>query len=446
MNNYEDIKKQFDEVITYSQGIDEPKTQELFERWYAAKRPFISLFGGLIYEVPQTVSFELDETSRNQRVGSFIETVYDIFDNYALGDFLLTNASDFYSNSLQKDYTMKNQENLTIKKGTKIIKAFKYFEKDEKTLRFLQDAASRLIQENKIEGKLCFSVHPLDYLSSSENTYKWNSCHNLHGDYRAGNLSYMVDSATFVCYLKGEDNVILPNFSPTVKWNSKKWRVLFHCSEEYQDFIFAGRQYPFSTKVGLDKALEEFAKVTERMYHKWSDYYIDRVNNSQEHIEHLDELYLLHERYLIPKTNLIENKSNLHFNDVLCSSVYIKPYYTTRMFQSPEKIEVGGEVKCLWCGENFITDSGTMMCDDCELKHGYEINEIYGLCTNCGRRIELENAYYVGCYDTLCKDCFEEECFICADCGEYCYNSEGHYCSKYDDYICTDCYENQEDD
>ena len=73
-------------------------------------------------------------------------------------------------------------------------------------------------------------MHPLDYLSLSENTYNWRSCHSLDGEYRAGNLSYMMDKSTVICYLKSNDDVILSNFGPEVKWNSKKWRVLLYFS------------------------------------------------------------------------------------------------------------------------------------------------------------------------------------------------------------------------
>ena len=56
------IKKQFDKVIRFSQGIEEPKTQKLFETWYEAKSRFIQgMNGKLIYEYPEEVSFELDE-------------------------------------------------------------------------------------------------------------------------------------------------------------------------------------------------------------------------------------------------------------------------------------------------------------------------------------------------------------------------------------------------
>jgi hypothetical protein len=46
----------------------------------------------------------------------------------------------------------------TIAAGTKIIKAFKYFEEDKEVLHRLQDAASRLIQEDMVEGIMCLSA------------------------------------------------------------------------------------------------------------------------------------------------------------------------------------------------------------------------------------------------------------------------------------------------
>lgn len=45
----------------------------------------------------------------------------------------------------------------------KLVKAFKYFEENSRSLEDIQNYASRIIQEDKIEGTLCFSVHPLDF-------------------------------------------------------------------------------------------------------------------------------------------------------------------------------------------------------------------------------------------------------------------------------------------
>ena len=159
---------------------------------------FIDLFGGLIYEWPVPVEFTLDDTQKRSRVMEFVGVVSDSFNNPELADFIEANLDSFYENKVSTNDKMP--------KGMKLLKAFKYFEKNQTALRNIQDMASQIIQEDKIKGTLCFSVHPLDYLSSSENTYNWRSCHSLDGEYRAGNLSYMVDNSTFLIYLKGADD------------------------------------------------------------------------------------------------------------------------------------------------------------------------------------------------------------------------------------------------
>ena len=47
----------------------------------------------------------------------------------------------------------------------KILKALKYFDLPKNAMNDIQSKASQLIQANSITGTLCFSVHPLDYLS-----------------------------------------------------------------------------------------------------------------------------------------------------------------------------------------------------------------------------------------------------------------------------------------
>ena len=40
---YADIKRQFAEIISHSQGIQNPELDELFDRWAAAKKKFIDM-------------------------------------------------------------------------------------------------------------------------------------------------------------------------------------------------------------------------------------------------------------------------------------------------------------------------------------------------------------------------------------------------------------------
>jgi hypothetical protein len=424
----------------------------MIDRWKVAKQRIIkNLLGGqLIQEFPEEVQFELDDNAKWSRLNSFLETVKDIYHNDELFLFLVENSQDFYSNILSKDYKIFNK---TIKKGTKILKAFKYFETDKEALRILQDLASRLIQENKVIGKLCISVHPLDFLSSSENTYNWRSCHALDGDYCAGNLSYITDSSTFICYLKGADNVKLPLFPDSVPWNSKKWRVLIHV-DSWGDFMVAGRQYPFHSDYGLDKIKdminESFTKDnmwhSEKVFEQWNNQYITNWINGDE----LYYRYFAHRYELIPLEDMVlESEGSMNYNDVLNSTCYTKPYYifnkrATCYGYNINAIEVGSPVYCVHCGEK-VTNSATMLCDNCEVEFGHLDNDDFVHCSCCDRRMALDDGCAVG-EDIVCPECFEKECFMCPDCGEYDFNSESHWCEEIEDYICTTCYETRQEE
>ena len=67
MYDIEQIKRQFSEVIRYSQYISDPCIDELFSQWETSKKKFIERFGGLIYEWPQPVEFVLDPKEKKQK-------------------------------------------------------------------------------------------------------------------------------------------------------------------------------------------------------------------------------------------------------------------------------------------------------------------------------------------------------------------------------------------
>lgn len=448
---FEDIKEQFSNVIQFSQRIPEPKLDELFDEWYKSKKRFINLFGDkLIYECPKPVEFTLDKKSQKNRVMEFADFIYDSFNNSELAEFIDNNAESFYENCVT-DTSQKD-----IPKGMKLIKAFKYFEDNKNKLHKIQDLASQLIQENKIKGTLCLSVHPLDFLSSSENTYNWRSCHSLDGDYRAGNLSYMVDDVTFVAYLKGVDNVHLPAFGEEVLWNSKKWRMLLHYSQD-ERMIFAGRQYPFFSRAGMDKVLEEFTELDLKVHNflytypmgKWSEFYVDKVVNRDGCSTFVPFRYLYSNGAILKLEGLIEKGVGaLNYNDLLDSSTYIHPFFAARknarVAEIPKKqpIIVGKGVKCLHCGENHITMSGTMRCDRCELEYGYEESEDITTCACCGTRIWTDSSTIVEPYgDIVCDNCFDSECFVCEACGCVFYNKDKRFIEEYEQWYCPGCYE-----
>lgn len=446
---YKNIQEQFNKVISYSQNIPEPKTDELFEEWLEAKRDFIEAFGGkLILEFPVSVSFELSEKEKNARIEDFIDMIRFNWQNEELSDFLEINKAGFFQNRVMDSSFEK------VPKGMKLLKSFKYFEEDKTILETIQNAASMIIQEDKIEGTLCLSVHPLDYLSMSENNHNWRSCHALNGDYRSGNLSYMVDSSTVVCYLRSKNEEVLPDFPSDVKWNSKKWRVLLFFSEKW-DVLFAGRQYPFATTTGLNFIKNEFLpSIGLGSWCEWTDEKILKYNYITP--EGVEEQHLLNQTYYAlgnyiqtVRETIVDKPGSLHFNDLLHSSSYVPLYtqrYPFRDYVSKPKILIGGSVKCCRCGQDHIEINSSFMCNECELEYGDCEDDIFATCPCCGNRYIYDEGYWIESTDeTICPSCAENECERCDNCGELVYKSDVIYDRKVGAYICKYCKEGAEE-
>ena len=133
VKNFKSIQEEFNKVISYSQGISEPKTDELFERWLEAKRDIIEAMDGrLIYTVPHKVSFELSYREKMNRVNEFIESVAMTWRNNELACFIDENKDGFFSNVVVETFTSPG--GAKIPKGMKLVKAFKFFEDDRMTL------------------------------------------------------------------------------------------------------------------------------------------------------------------------------------------------------------------------------------------------------------------------------------------------------------------------
>lgn len=383
------IQEQFNKVIAHSQFIPNPQTTKLFDKWEENKKFFIERTNGeLIWTIPEKVSVELTEKEKESRIADFVTELYTYYGFSWLGEFIEINKDGFYKNKVVvKGCTGADGEEIPL--GMRLLKAFKYFIKDPILLEKVQNQASRIIQEDKLEGYLCLSVHPLDYLSSSENTYNWRSCHALNGEYRSGNLSYMGDKHTMVCYIRGEEEVVLPNFPEDIKWNSKKWRMLLF-EDVNSETLFAGRQYPFFHKELLDKVLHYFYKGKFR-YTDWTNERIYTLSDGTV----LNNEYLCFQRDLLPKRSIITDAPySLQFNDLLRSSQYI-PYYIQKNYTfTKPRFVIGSAVPCLLCEEAPVVASDSFYCMECELDYGSSEDERFGYCENCGRRIFLDEAIW----------------------------------------------------
>lgn len=462
----DEIKEQFKKVISYSQGIENPVVDDLFEKWLEGKRDFIEAMGGkLIYEFPKNVFFELNKHDKEIKVDDFANLVEQNYSNPGLADFISSQREGFFTNRVINSIVTDNGDK--IPKDMKLLKAFKFFESNKEALEALQAAASMIIQEDKVEGTLCLSVHPLDFLSASENNHNWRSCHALDGEYRAGNLSYMTDSCTIICYLKSDKDEKLPNFPEDVKWNSKKWRVLLYLSENW-DMMFAGRQYPFRTDVGINFVKDNLLPQAGLGYWSaWTDKKIKSYDNGVNEFS-FQHAYIPYGGNIAPIDEIVMNRKNsLQFNDLLQSSCY-EPMYCYKMVESPwssyflslgsegqppkkekiikyisnmPKIRAGGEVKCLCCGNRNIELTESMMCNECEIEYGQGDSDIFGTCPCCGQRFVFDDGYYVELADeVICPSCADTETAECANCGGLYYKTNMKFDHTTGLYYCKDCY------
>ena len=227
MIDLQKMQRDLESIICYSQ--DYPfslNAKNLIDEWYTQKRKLIdTLFNGkVIIRSSHPIKIYLSEKQKQSRFNEFI----NILDEQKVlttefESFLRDNEKGFFDNRVLLPYPSFN-----IPLGSKLSKSFKKFIDDSDTVRLAQDTASRFIQENKIEGYLYLSIHPLDFLTISENNEEWSSCHSLDGDYRTGNLSYMVDQTTIVAYLADDKMEHLRCLPSGMTWNSKKWRMFIH--------------------------------------------------------------------------------------------------------------------------------------------------------------------------------------------------------------------------
>lgn len=426
--DFETLLKQVTEVLEFSQGykINSSIIKNIMKKWEENKKYFIDkLDGELVWEFPEKVSLEIPEDTKKANYKNFVGwcELRSFNDNFM--EFLdECDFTNLYQNKLSKEYRFENKsgEEVVIPAGIKFVKAFKYFFEDKDELHKYQDEASRFLQEEKIEGTLCFSVHPLDFLSVSENTYNWHSCHALDGEYRYGGLSYMQDADSFMVYIRGDKEEVLPDFPESVPWNSKKWRMMLYISNDKR-VIMAGRPYPFKINQILDIIYDRFIikKISSR-FSIWQNDLIKEVrDNATGEIMHCTDVpYFYHHGSLFSLLDIVRDaEGSEHYNDLLRSSCYIPYYsiyaktpYSINTLSPDDRFDIGAPAVCLNCGSGYVADE-SMFCSDCldEEEQAYP-------CCMCHNYYSYDNLIIIADEGRLlCNECFSTHGFLCDECG-----------------------------
>jgi hypothetical protein len=300
------------------------------------------------------------------------------YDNWASDRYILAQAfnteylaknvwtSSYYDNY---EYTIPgNDKPIKMQKGMKIIKLLAKVAEaiDWPLFEEFRILHSQFLNQKILKGELCLSIHPLDYMTMSDNESGWRSCMSWNdtGCYRSGTIEMMNSNCVIVAYLKAKNDMTVDGEKDF--WNNKKWRTLIIADPN--KFVTTVKSYPYESEE-LSKAALEF--LVERMpcswvefknqpiygYHMFSDYR-DEYNEINEKI-HVDD-------YIAFETEYMYNDFGtgvLHYGIFPFDNITTAREYAEIRINGRKHYNYSGPKTCMICGnEEFYDDNSEHLC------------------------------------------------------------------------------------
>ena len=310
-----------------------------------------------------------------------------------------------------------------------IHKVFQKFNGDEEVYEAYRIWHSQLFNQINIDGELCLSIHPLDFMTMSDNANGWNSCmrwtddRDDPGDYRAGTVECMNSPYILIAYLHNQNRKFTPkdigygNLSPDWEWNSKRWRELFIVQKGVISEI---KGYPYQDE-HLTNSVLMWIKELAHNNLNW-DYDDKEISigeeNKQINPDGFEEMVYINPdpTYYMYKDfgtlSIHRGRINMEalWNDAreLHKPGYsLDEYYRDDMWHYIFDVPYGGEATCMCCGQplgEYENRSDAVLCQKCD--NGIK-------CACCGEWITNGSFYYdiPEFYDEpVCESCIEWEC------------------------------------
>lgn len=409
--------------------------QDVLRHWEEAKSEHLArMFNGNLilereieYEMSINELYNRFQALRNSKVSSFYNSLYNLFwlnsefdyfccdgrnhkcenSNYSYQSTycFLSNIEALLENRWIFDeirLPLPEGKNFKVTPGTKITRILGRLAKAWNLPDWdaVLEAQSLALTSKKTKGKVCISIHPLDYMTMSDNNENWDSCMNWmdNGSYRAGTIEMMNSPYVVVAYLKSPSNK-LDNF-----WNSKVWRELFIVHE---DVITNIKPYPYVNE-WLTKYICSWLKdlAEDSNFSHYNNKIMLLAENSANDDEYFN------------KNNIeFRFRTNTMYNDTGRSDQWI--YLRDGLKNKIVRVNYSGYRSCIWCGEitNNFESENELLCCDCESRERF-------YCEECGARINDEEAYCLN-GDYYCYDCF-------CELAVYPYDSQDEPCRRED--------------
>lgn len=356
----------------------------------------------------------------------------------------LTQAYQLFTNRVVKGFTYHNKDGKIVKvpEGAKIMKVLQKMAKefDLPDFEIFRNHISRITEVRKSKIKFTLSIHPLDYMTMSDNANCWESCMNWTqgpGSYRAGTIEMMNSPLVVVAYITTK-----PYYpaNTSIEWTSKSWRELIIV---HPNAICSVKSYPYYN-IAFDKALVNWLANLVEEKTEW------RYNRKkpQESLESCSYIEAWQDKEDEDNHFLLDFETNEMYNDFDNTENYgifsiNPPDNKYRTFA----INYSGSMTCMCCGEDgyWSDDTEAVVCEDCD-------PPTYCYC--CGERVNTNDAIEVD-GEWVCEDCYNDlhRCLCCEDAHfdeDFTTVFVGHIDNQtinidYDEhYICNECLANKE--
>ena len=262
---------------------------------------------------------------------------------------------------------------------------------------------------NKGTAELCVSVHPLDYMTMSDNANGWESCMSWQKDgcYRQGTVEMMNSPYVVVAYLKSNNNRLpLSRLyeNEQLYWNSKFWRELFVVTNKT---VMGIKGYPNTNHIFAQEVLNFICELAEKNLGVIYDKTLNSGHISQGytprsvHVSFSDDSWA--DLYPSFVCNTMYNDFGREDSDFILNE-NLKPK------DNGDRIELdynySGRTECMICGQlGFEVDSEEeLTCDDCS-------NDLR--CSVCGERLrENDDEWYYLDGEPMCETCYNDRAYL----------------------------------
>ena len=266
---------------------------------------------------------------------------------------------------------------------------------------------SRQLNQKTVDGELCLSIHPLDYMTMSDNDNDWTSCMRWQtettdapGDYRGGTVSCLNSPYILVAYLHN------PKHTYSSFWNSKQWRELFIVQDGIINEI---KGYPFQDQYLTNTCLMWIKELAEKNL-GWT-YENEEINVVTEIKNPNDNTPILFTfnpgTFMYNDMGTLDiHRGRINLDKLLGKYKLDQVHKENKIWKTFIDIDYGGIATCMCCGKELYDDeidSSCVLCADCDS---------ISRCPHCGRAIyECDDKYWVEEYnDYICEECWENCC------------------------------------